>query len=64
MTIQLTVPNMSCSVCAQKITNAVQTIDATAIVEAHPETKIVRIDTQAAETEIKTALIAAGYPPT
>jgi len=54
---------MSCAVCAKNITNAVQTIDATAIVEAHPETKIVRIETQSAEAEIKTALIAAGYPP-
>ncbi|GCL42229.1 heavy-metal-associated domain-containing protein [Dolichospermum circinale CS-1225] len=63
MTIQLTVPGMSCSVCANKITNAVKIVDVNAIVEANPQTKLVNVDTQASETAIKEALIAAGYPP-
>lgn len=62
MTIQLTVPNMSCSVCASKITNAVKTVDAEAIVQADPQTKLVNVDSQASETAIKDALAAAGYP--
>ncbi|WP_427159524.1 heavy-metal-associated domain-containing protein [Aliinostoc sp. HNIBRCY26] len=62
MTIQLTVPNMSCSVCASKITNAVKSVDAEAIVEADPQTKLVNVESQASETAIKDALAAAGYP--
>ncbi|MCF4966413.1 heavy-metal-associated domain-containing protein [Nostoc sp. CMAA1605] len=62
MTIQLTVPNMSCSVCAGKITNAVKSVDAEAIVEADPQTKLVNVESQASETAIKDALAAAGYP--
>jgi copper chaperone len=54
---------MSCSVCANKITNAVKIVDVNAIVEANPQTKLVNVDTQASETAIKEALIAAGYPP-
>ncbi|HIK05706.1 MAG TPA: heavy-metal-associated domain-containing protein [Trichormus sp. M33_DOE_039] len=62
MTIQFTVPNMSCSVCASKITNAVKTVDAEAIVQADPQTKLVNVDSQASEIAIKDALAAAGYP--
>ncbi|MBD2344373.1 heavy-metal-associated domain-containing protein [Anabaena subtropica] len=63
MTIQLTVPNMACSACANNITNAVKTVDADAIVQADPQTKLVNVETQASETSIKDALAAAGYPP-
>ncbi len=63
MTIKLTVPGMACSACANNITNAVKAIDANANVEADPKTKLVNVDTQASETAIKQALVAAGYPP-
>ncbi|WP_413173779.1 heavy-metal-associated domain-containing protein [Anabaena azotica] len=63
MTIQLTVPGMACSACANNITNAVKAVDANANVEADPKTKLVNVDTQASETAIKEALVAAGYPP-
>ncbi|MBD2666263.1 heavy metal transport/detoxification protein [Richelia sinica FACHB-800] len=63
MTIQLTVPGMACSTCANNITNAVKSLDANAHVEADPKTKLVNIDTQVSETAIKEALVAAGYPP-
>ena len=63
MTIKLTVPGMACATCANNITNAVKFVDANAIVEADPKTKFVNIETQASETTIKEALIAAGYPP-
>ncbi|MBI1241815.1 heavy-metal-associated domain-containing protein [Umezakia ovalisporum] len=62
MTLQLTVPNMACSACANNITNAVKTVDANAIVQADPQTKFVSVETQASETAIKDALAAAGYP--
>ncbi|WGV27340.1 heavy-metal-associated domain-containing protein [Halotia branconii] len=64
MTLQLTVPNMACSACANNITNAVKTIDASAIIQADPTTKLVSVDTQASATAIKDALAAAGYPAT
>ncbi|MBD2293418.1 heavy-metal-associated domain-containing protein [Anabaena sphaerica FACHB-251] len=63
MTIKLTVPGMACSACANNITNAVKAVDANANVEADPTTKLVNVDTQASETAIKEALVAAGYPP-
>ncbi|WP_413200680.1 heavy-metal-associated domain-containing protein [Nostoc piscinale] len=63
MTLTLTVPNMACSVCANNITNAVKTVDADAIVQADPATKLVNVETQASEETIKDALVNAGYPP-
>jgi copper chaperone len=63
MTIKLTIPGMACSACANNITNAVKAVDVNAIVEADPTTKFVNVETQASETAIKEALIAAGYPP-
>lgn len=62
MTLQLTVPNMACSACANNITKALQAVDANASVEADPQTKLVSVETQASETAIKEALAAAGYP--
>ncbi|MFO5528159.1 MAG: heavy-metal-associated domain-containing protein [Cuspidothrix sp.] len=63
MNIKLTVPGMACSACANNITNAVKSIDANAIVDADPQTKLVNVETQLTESAIKEALIAAGYPP-
>ncbi len=54
---------MACSACANNITNAVKAIDANAIVDADPQTKLVNVETQVTESAIKEALIAAGYPP-
>ncbi|HYX16295.1 MAG TPA: heavy-metal-associated domain-containing protein [Nostoc sp.] len=62
MTLQLTVPNMACSACANTITKALQAVDANASVQADPTTKLVSVETQASETAIKEALAAAGYP--
>ncbi len=61
MTLQLTVPDMACSACSDTITTAIKAIDANAQVNADSKTKIVRIDTQAAEAEVKAAIAAAGY---
>lgn len=61
MTLQLTVPNMACSACGETITKAVIAVDPSAKVEADPKTKLVNIETQVAETQIKDAIAAAGY---
>ncbi|MDX2244007.1 MAG: heavy-metal-associated domain-containing protein [Leptolyngbyaceae cyanobacterium bins.302] len=61
MTLQFKVPNMACSACSETITKAVQAVDPTANVQADPKTKLVNIETQAAENAIKEAVTAAGY---
>lgn len=61
MTLQLKVPNMACSACAETITKAVQSIDPSAIVKADPKTKLVEIETQAAKSTIEQVITEAGY---
>lgn len=62
MTLQLKVPKMACSACAEAITKAVKAVDSSAIVQADPKTKLVNIETQASESAIAQAITAAGYP--
>jgi copper chaperone len=62
MTLQLTVPSMACSACADTIAKAVITLDPAAQVQADPKTKQVSVETQAAENLVKQAIAAAGYP--
>jgi copper chaperone len=62
MLLQITVPKMACSACADTITKAIQTIDPNATVQANPKTKLVTIDTHAPETAIKEAIATVGYP--
>ncbi len=61
MTLQLTVPNMACAVCAGKITQAVTAIDPTATIVADPATKLVNIETEKPEDLIRQAITTAGY---
>jgi copper chaperone len=61
MMLDLTVPNMACSACADTITKAIATLDPTAKVSANPTTKQVSIETQADVKLIKQAIVAAGY---
>lgn len=70
MAIQLTIPNMACSACSDTITKAIKAVSASrnsegtdpaATVQADTKTKLVNIDTQAAETVIKQAITDAGY---
>lgn len=59
--VQFTVPDMACSACAETITKAVQTIDASAAVDANPETKRVDIESGASDEQLKAAISEAGY---
>ncbi|NMG06195.1 heavy-metal-associated domain-containing protein [Brasilonema sp. UFV-L1] len=61
MTLQLQIPDMACSACAETITQAVQAIDANAIVQADTKTKIVSVKTNASERAIQEAITQAGY---
>ncbi|MCL1471925.1 heavy-metal-associated domain-containing protein [Argonema antarcticum] len=62
MALELKVPSMACSACADTITKAVKKVDPTAEVQADTKTKIVSIQTQQPETEIREAIAQAGYP--
>jgi copper chaperone len=61
MTLQLTVPDMACAACVSTITQAINTVDPAAKVEADPKTKQVNVETQANEVAIKQAITTAGY---
>lgn len=61
MTLQFTVPNMACSACSDTITQAIRAIDPDAEVKADLKTKLVDIETQAAEADVKQAITTAGY---
>lgn len=63
MTLQLKVPKLACSACVNTVTKAVTAVDPTAQVKADTKTKIVSIETQKSEAEIKNAIASAGYPP-
>ncbi|HTL89545.1 MAG TPA: heavy metal-associated domain-containing protein [Leptolyngbya sp.] len=52
---------MACSACSTTISNAIKAIDTTAQVTADPTTKLVQVETQASETQVKQAVTNAGY---
>jgi copper chaperone len=56
------VPKMSCGGCANTISNAVKSIDANAKVDADVVSKIVKVESVAAEQALIEAITNAGYP--
>jgi copper chaperone len=62
MALQLKVPKIACAACVDTVTKAVKSVDATAKVEVDRKTKMVTIETQQSEAEIKQAIADAGYP--
>ncbi|MDA0265426.1 MAG: heavy-metal-associated domain-containing protein [Cyanobacteria bacterium] len=60
-TINFTVPDMACSACAETITQAVQTLDAAATVDADPTSKAVAVTTTETAERIAAAITNAGY---
>ncbi len=62
MTLQLKVPSMACSACADTISKAVKAIDPAAVIEADPKTKLVQVTSQQPDAQIKQAIADAGYP--
>lgn len=61
-TMHLTVPSMACAACAETITQAVQTVDPSASVQADLKTKHVSIESTVSDQAIKEAIAHAGYP--
>ncbi|XWK86749.1 MAG: heavy-metal-associated domain-containing protein [Phormidium sp.] len=64
MSMELKVPSMACSACSDTITKAIKTVDPNAVVQADPKTKLVNVETEKPETEIREAIASAGYPVT
>lgn len=62
MTIQFKIPKIACAACVDTVIKAVKSIDATANVDVDTKTKVVNIQTQQSEAEIKQAIAAVGYP--
>lgn len=62
MTLQLKVPKIACAACVDTVTKAVESVDARAKVDVDTKTKMVNIQTQQSEAEIKGAIAAVGYP--
>ncbi len=62
MTIELTLPNMTCGHCVKTVTATAQRLDPTARVQADLATPRVTIDSSVAPAVIEAALAAEGYP--
>lgn len=60
-TLNLTIPDMACSACVETITEAVQTLDTQASIQADTATKKVSIETSADRVKVQAAIADAGY---
>ncbi len=61
MKTTLNVPSIACEVCAKTITNAIRNLDSQAQVNIDVANKIVDVESQKSETEIKEVIIDAGH---
>jgi copper chaperone len=57
------VPDMACGHCSHAITEALKALDPTADVQVNLDTKMVTVDTRAAEAAVRAAIAEAGYTP-
>lgn len=63
MKLELTINDMTCNHCVGTITKTVQALDSNATVLADLQTHKVQIQSTVPETQIRQALIDAGYDP-
>jgi copper chaperone len=61
MQTTFTVPDLACGACADKISQAIHSIDPQAKITADPQTKLVQIESELAVATLQTAIVAAGY---
>jgi copper chaperone len=61
--IELTLPTMTCGHCVRAVTQAVQSVDPKASVQADLDTHLVRIETQLAADAFLPKLAEEGYAP-
>ncbi|WP_241829242.1 heavy-metal-associated domain-containing protein [Desertifilum tharense] len=57
----MVVPNMVCDGCAEKITEAIKTVDSEAKINIDLPTKHVSVDTEVSLESIEQAITAVGY---
>ena len=60
--MQFHVENMTCGGCARSVTKAIQSVDATAVVEADPSVRSVVVTTKSPRAAVEAALADAGFP--
>ena len=60
--MQFHIENMTCGGCARSVTRAIQSLDATARVEADLVTRKVEVTSSRTRSEIEAVLAEAGYP--
>lgn len=63
MTIEFTLPDMSCGHCIRAATSAVQRVDPAAQVTTDRPARLLRIETSLPRQDFAAALAAEGYPP-
>jgi copper chaperone len=61
MQTTFTVPDLACGACADKISQAIHSIDPQAQITANPQTKLVQIESELAVVTLQTTITAAGY---
>ncbi|NES95230.1 MAG: heavy-metal-associated domain-containing protein [Desertifilum sp. SIO1I2] len=61
MALEMVVPNMVCDGCAEKITEAIKTVDSEAKINIDLPTKHVSVDTEVSLESIEQAITAIGY---
>lgn len=62
MTLELTLPDMTCGHCVKSVTATVQKLDPAAQVQTDLVTHTVRIETTQSADAVKAALAEEGYP--
>jgi copper chaperone len=62
MTIELTLPDMTCGHCVKTVTQVVQQLDPAARVQADLPHHKVTVETSASADSVKAALAEEGYP--
>ncbi len=60
-TLQFQVPDMACGACATTITQAIQALDASSVIDTNLQSKQVSVQTQKTSLEVAAVITAAGY---
>lgn len=61
MTLKFQVPDIGCERCVVKITTSIHNVEADANVDIDVKTKTVVVESNASESSIKQAIVAAGF---
>ncbi|MGR3275277.1 heavy-metal-associated domain-containing protein [Acaryochloris marina NIES-2412] len=62
--IQLTISDMACGACVERIEAAIAALDTQATIKTNLDNKQVQVTSQHSDAEIRQAIAAAGYTPT